>query len=425
VNITEVARVLIEGVRVVGPVLVALAVLVVAVELLSRPGQARLRLAHVGLSAPAPNVLRRLLAGTLVPALGVAALAVSLSLEQEVREGPNRMVERLQSEAGPHEPAWILQRGTSHFMNDSRLPPAVEVAAATDSGGSAHRLWEQLVAIRTDSGQTDTGLLLGTPAGDATSPFRPAVVAETAGCRLVDGACVLKPGQAVADADVYPVGSRLSVRGRDLEVVATTAQPYSLINRAVVFTDSTAFARADGTPDTPFAVVVGGPDALSRAEALVAGTGAAGAVEVLTGGQVKSANADFWAGNGTPLLLLVICLSGTFCGVALYGARRALHQRERMSTGTLQALGVRLGQVCRIDLLRAVMVTGVAAVLAVPVAWVLVLVVDTGMLGFHATLTPLFVAAAAGLLVLANVLGTAAMWVRMRTMSVVEAISQP
>jgi hypothetical protein len=424
-SITDIARVLIGGVRLLGPFLVLLAVLALLAEAASRPGRARLRLAHLGLSEARPSRIRRILVGTLVPTLGVVALSVSLSLEQEVREGPNRMVDRLQAHAGAYQPAWILQRGSSHFMNDSRLPGSVLQAAVADRSGAAHALWEQLVTVKAEGKSADTGLLLGIPSDDLNSPFSPDVQARTARCTVTAGTCRLGAGEAIADASVYPVGTRLRVRDSDLLVIANTATPYSLINRTVVFTDRSAFSRADGTLDDPYAVVVGGPEATAHARAIVASTSRGDTVEVDSGASIKRANATFWAGNGTPLLLLVICLSGAFCGVALYAARRALQERERMSMGTLQALGLRVSQVCRIDLLRALLGTAVAAVLSVPLTIVLIKVVDAGMLGFHATLTPLLVLAAAGLLIFANLLGTAAMYVRTRDLSVVEAISQP
>lgn len=423
-TLTDLARAVLGGVRLIGPILVGVAVTVLVLDILSTPGRTRLRLAHAGLSRRARSRLRRLLGGTLVPALGIAALTVSLSLEHEVREGPNRMIDQLQAGAGNWQPTWILQRGTSHFMDDSRLPDAVLTAARADSSGAAHAVWEQLATVQKVSGTADTGLILAVPAADRTSPLRPAVDPETARCTVVQSTCVLQPGQAVTDSSVAPVGSRLQVRGQFLTVIANTRMPFSLINRAVVFTDVSLFTRTNGTMDPAYAVVVGGPGSLRHGAELARASGRSDAVEVLTGAQVKANNATFWAGNGTPLLLLVISLSALFCGVALYAARRAFHHRERTSTGTLQALGVSLPQICRIDTMRATLVCLIAAIAATPLAYAILRGVDAGMLGFHATLTAVYVLSAAGLLILANGLGTGVMYLQLRRVPLVETMGE-
>lgn len=237
------------------------------------------------------------------------------------------------------------------------------------------------------------------------------------------GRCALREGQVVADGDLYPVGTRLTVREHKLLVVANTTEPYSLINRAVLFTSNEAFRKADGELEAPYALLVGGPDAQQRAERLVAAAGVRTQTEVVSPARLRSENSRFWAGNGTPLLLVVIALSSSFCGVALYAARRALQEREQVILGTLQALGLRPDQVSLVDLLRALLATGVAAVAAWPVAAVIVSFTNAGMLGFHAPVTVSMPVAAAGLIVLANVVGTGVLWLRISRRSVTESLA--
>lgn len=420
-TLTNVARLLIGAVRNGGPVLVAFALVALAVDLTSRAGRTRLLLAHFGLSEAQPSGLRRIVAGTLVPALGVAALCVSLSLEQEVREGPNRMIDSL-AQGHLSDTAWVLQRGTNHFMNDSRLPSSLATAAQSDP--AAYPLWEQLATVASAE-RSETGLVLGIADKAGPSPLSPTVNPATATCRLVQNRCELSSGQAVADRAVFRVGARVLVRDRQITVVANTSQPYSLINRAVIFLNASDFTRTDGSQEDPYAVVLSGPDAGQRATRLVNSVGLNSSVQVVAGDTLKAENATFWAGNGTPLLLLVICLSGAFCGVALYAARRATHRREHVPLGTLQALGLCVVDVCRIDLLRTTLAILVATILGAPVAYLLLGVVNAGMLGFHAEVTPMFLLSASGLLIFASVLGTGMMYLRIRHLSVVEAITQP
>ncbi len=406
-------------VRAVGPAVALLGVLVVLAHLTSMGGRARLRLARRGLSGGASSRTRRLVAGTLIPLLGIAALTVSIALEKEVREGPNRMIARLQRGADDQNLAWIMQAGTGHFMDTSRLPAALTNAAASDPA-RFQVLYEQLALIERPGRNPDTGLVLGLP--QQSTLLAPAVTRDST-CTQNEGRCLLQPGEAVADADLYPMGTRLWIRDRQVTVTGHTREPYSLINRAVLFTRSDMFRRTDGTMEPAYAVLSVGPDSPSHAQRLVASTPTPGALEVLSPSQLQRENTRFWAGNGTPLILLMIALSATFCGVALYAARRALQQREHVVLGALQSLGLRPGQASSIDLLRATLATLLAAVGAAPVAYVLVHVTNAGMIGFHAPVEPIMVAAAAGLIIFANLIGTAVLWARLRSSSVVEALN--
>lgn len=418
-NLPFIATNALSVVRAVGPGIALLGVFVVLAHLASRGGRARLRLARRGLSGGATSWARRLFAGTLIPLLGIAALTVSIALEKEVREGPNRMIDRLQQGADDQHLEWIMQAGTGHFMDTSRLP-AVTTSRAGAEPARFQVLYEQLALIERADRIPDTGLVLGLP---AQSTFLAPEVTRDSTCTQTDGRCQLKPGEAVADAAQYPLGTRLRIRDRDVTVVGHTREPYSLINRSVVFTNLDVFQRADGSMEPAYAVLSIGPGSPAAAQELVASTPDPAAVEVLSPSDLKRENTRFWAGNGTPLILLMIALSATFCGVALYAARRAMQQREHVVLGALQSLGLRPGQASSIDLLRSTLATLVAAVGAAPLAYVLVRVTNAGMIGFHAPVEPLMVVAAAGLIIFANLLGTAVLWARLRSSSVVEALT--
>lgn len=416
-DLTTIARDGVSVVRLVGPVLAAAGGVLLAAQLLTDAGRARLRLARRGLSGGRRSWGRRLLVGTLVPTLGVSALCVSLALEQEVREGPNRMLDQLQTESGPA--AWILQTGSGHLMDESHLPAA---AVTTGERAGAVPVWEQLALVGRPGSIPDTGLVLASAnRGLTPSPISPPVDPASAACPVVAQTCLLRPGQAIVDSQSAPVGTTLVVRGQALTVVAHTTKPYSLLNRTVLFTNPALFHNGTSM-SAPYALLVGGPDPLAHAHAIAAASGVGAEVEVLSAAQVKQANSRFWAGNGTPLLLLIIALSAAFCGVALYAGRRATQQRERVALGTLLALGLRPGQACGVDLLRALSATVIATTLAWPTAVGMVALTNAGMIGFHATVSVAMAAAAVGLLVAADTLGTVALWLRLRGASITASL---
>lgn len=417
-DITSLSLALIGAVRTLGPTVAALGFGFLVLQSASVRGRARLMLGFRGLSGRRVSPARRAVAGTLVPLLGIVALTVSLSLEQEVRLGPNRMIEQLQGDTDGASASWILQRGSGHFMNDSRLSQALAGAVGTDP--RVLPLYEQLAFVEPERQPADTALVLGlAPSAAALSPL---VDTSTARCRVQEGRCALDRSQVVVDPTQYRIGTRMVIRGHEVTVAAHTRKPYGLINRVVVFADPSVLA-VNGQPAPLYALVVIGPDSRARAQTLLAEAGAEGEAEVLSSDQVTTENARFWAGNGTPLVLLMITLSGIFCGVALYAARRALQERERVISATLRALGLRPGQAAQVDLLRALIATALAGLAAWPIAAAIIAFTNQGMIGFHASVTPTMVAAAVGLIVGSSVLGTVVLWARMRTASIVTALS--
>ena len=166
------------------------------------------------------------------------------------------------------------------------------------------------------------------------------VDAATARCRVTANACALADGEAVTDDDVAPVGSTVTLRGRPLRVVAHTAKAASLLNRAVVFVTPAAFDRSDGSREPPFAAVAAGGPGRSALDAARAGERTPDELAVSSTAQIADANRRFWAGNGTPIMLILILLVMVFGGVAFYASREALHEQARAEIATLLAIGV-------------------------------------------------------------------------------------
>ncbi len=364
--------------------LIGAPVAAICVLLLLRPlflgsaGRTRLALARRGLSDDQHSGRSgfRLL---LLPLVGLTALTVSFAIEQEVREGPTRSIDAF---SGDEETSWILQTGTRHLMNDSRLPQTEVSGLLEDldaAGIAAVPFNATLAAIKTDR-RALTGFVFAASPEAGLSP----IPQPNHQCASADGDPCVLPDEAsvIVDADNgIAVGDRLEIRGQDFTVVAHTAEPRSLINRLVVFVSPEGFARIEPLP-TYYGVLADTTD--TAAAAAVARSGLSDHAEVLTTGAVRSANEDFWAGNGTPLLLLLIGMISAFAGVASYLGQRAEQEHNRTALGTLWALGLTRNQMVEVQLLRSLL----AVAAATPLAWVvtvgLLQLLNRSIVGFSA-----------------------------------------
>ncbi len=425
-DITAAARAVLHAVRIAGPGVAGLGLVLVMAAVTTRPGRARLKLALVGLSGEARRRSSTLfLTALVVPSIAVTVLAVSLALEAEVREGPNRMVDRLVAGVGePADLTWVMQSGTEHFMNDSRIRDSAEAAFSASSSPGVLAYWSQLAEIGFADGGRQASLVLAPAQGEGVSLLAPEVDPTSAQCELENGRCHLEPHAVVADADVGGIGEVVTIRGRDLRIVAHPLDPMSLLNRAVVFTSPDLFrAPSDATPDADaYGFIVAGPDSRSRAEEFLAST-ALNDVQLISTADVEEANSEFWAGNGTTLVLLVIAMTTLFSGASLYNARRASQEQARVSIATLRAIGLTPARSVSVDLTRTLLLTVGAAVIAAPCAAAVIALTNAGILGFHAMVTPTMVVAGAGILVLADLVGSGVLWLRLSRASIVEAIN--
>lgn len=430
-DITAAARAVLHAVRVAGPSVAVLGLVLVVAAMATRPGRARLKLALVGLSGEARRRSSTLfLTALVVPSIAVTVLAVSLALEAEVREGPNRMVDRLVAGVGePADLTWVMQSGTEHFMNDSRIRDSAEAAFSASSSTGVLAYWSQLAEIEFADGGRQASLVLA-PAqgesaqGEGVSPLAPEVDPTTSRCDLENGRCHLEPDDVVADADVGSIGEVVTIRGRELRIVAHPRDPMSLLNRAVVFTSPDLFRTPSATtPDSDaYGFIVAGPDSRMRAEEFLETT-ALDDVQLITTEEVEEANSEFWAGNGTTLVLLVIAMTTLFCGASLYNARRASQEQARVSIATLRAIGLTPARSVSVDLTRTLLITIGATAIAAPCAIGVIALTNAGILGFHAMVTPTMVVAGAGILVAADLIGSGVLWLRLSRASIVEAIN--
>lgn len=408
IDITSWSRAVVDGIAATAPWLVLAGVLFLFSLAVNARGRTRLRLARRGYRGIRGRWRQRT-AGTLLPFICIAALVASFAIENEIRNGPNRMLDVLVcaapgSEAGKF---WILESGTDHFMNTSTLPAGVQRDLA---GIGAVPFWAELATIsRPASGEAVTGLILG--GADEVGRIQSPRVESGSRCELLDGRCQLKIGEVVVDrSDGYQLGEVLTVRDEQLVVVGFFEQPTSLLNRSVVFANSAAF-----TNDAPFGLVAVGAD-LPDLRTHLEGSG----VQIVTTDELRSANSRFWAGNGTPILMMLILLIAGLGASSIYATRRAEHEATRHVTATVRSIGLRSGEAFEIDLARGLFAVFVPALPAVLVGAVLVGFLNSAVLGFHAAVDLRTGLAAIGTVVAATCVATATSYLRDRRRSLVD-----
>lgn len=420
IDVTELARSSVDLIKDVGPAALALALVATLPGLLGRSGRTELRLALRGLVGGRRPRPRQLALGLAIPLLAVSSLSITFALEQELRNGPNRMVGTV---AGPgaQDASWLLQKGTNHFMNDSRLPGRLAVGARLTPGSVT--LWSELTDVVEADGDRSTSLLIARArgAGDRGVPF--AVDEETARCAAPGARCTLGEGEAIVDEDLARPGGLLQVRGQTLRVVGNFADPASLLNRAVVAVHASAFDRPGGSRERPYAVIAPNELSGSMLARQVAGHTERDAVQVRSSASIRAANATFWAGNGTPLMLILVLIIMAFGSIAYFAARRGAQEQAKPALATLLALGVAPGVLARAELARALLSTLIAGVVALPIAHVVVELANSQILGFHAEVTLTMVLASMGLMVVVAATTALLLYTRVRALDVPRAMN--
>jgi hypothetical protein len=423
VDVTEFARDSVSALSATGPIALALTCAALAVVVATPRGRSAWMLGRRGLHGRRPSARRQLLMGLAIPLIAVTSTSVSLGFERELREGPNRVLFQLVGGDG-RELSWLMQADTRHFMNDSRLP-SMAVARLRRSPATV-LYWSQLSDMTPRTGHPITALIIARSGGgrDGVRESAPVPVdAGTARCRVTASTCALTDGEAVTDDDVAPVGATVTLRGRRLRVVAHTAKAASLLNRAVVFVTPAAFDRSDGSREAPFAAVAAGGPGRAALDAVRAGQAAPDELAVSSTAQIADANRRFWAGNGTPIMLILILLVMVFGGVAFYASRKALHEQARAEIATLLAIGVPPRVLGAAELVRTAISACVAALIGGPLAVAIVALADSQILGFHATVELDMVAASAGLMVVAGIGALVGTGLRLRRANLAEAMA--
>ncbi len=404
-DVTTIVRTVMRVATIGGPILVGCAFFVILRPLVAgKGGRWRFKLAIRGVE-PMSSRWRQLVAGTLVPVVGLVALNVSFAIEEEIREGPERAIEGLVA-ATHGEASWVLQAGTQHFMNDSRIPNGSAdtlIQLAADSGIAAGA-FEAVFSQIQIKGRVVTSHIFSAPEGSPLLPNLQSCIRED--CRIGERGVIADAGEGI------PVGSTVSIRGHTFDVVAHSTAPRSLLNRAVFYVTPEGFRRFDAPNETRYGVVIAADRSVT--EALVAEAGLSDSTDVQTTADLLEANRTFWTGGGTPLVLILISMVGILGGASLYAARREEQEHHRELLGTMWALGLTRPATIEIDLIRAVTKVLLGALAAIPIAWLIVQAMNAAVLGFNAVMRPAHVFASAGVFLLAAGSGVAVMAWRLR-----------
>ena len=401
VDLTELSRNVIDVLAWVGPWLTGLTLAGFALMAVNKRSRARLLLAGRGYQHKGGPRWRLWIAGTLIPLVGLTALATAFAIEAEIRNGPNRMAAGLESLVPPTEGErfWVLEAGTDHFMNESVVGDGV-----FDHPGEASlaAFTLDLASIQADGNDRVTGLVLGPGrAGPLVSPR----ISGDSECERAADRCELRPGELVADPDDgYQLGQSLHIRGETYRVVAYFDRPMSLLNRSVVYA-----IPPRGSAQAAFGFVVDAPNR-QVVEAAVAGQG----LQVLSTDELRERNSDFWAGNGTPILMLLILMIAVFGGSAIFAGQRAEHAAVRPVFRTVRSVGLTSIEAAQVDLARGLLRVLIPAPLAVVVSCLAIGLLNHVILGFHASVEAGTVTAALGVVILASVCASTTSWVMER-----------
>lgn len=412
-DLTQLARSVVDGLRLVGVPVCLAAVLVLAAMALTPRSRRRLLLAGRGFQTrPGPS-WRLWTAGILLPMLGITALSAAFAIESEIRDGQTRLAEGVEAlvPPGAGSPYWVLAPGTDHFMDTSRVSLGRFAGAAPGDARSTAVLAVpfrlDLAVVTRQSGERITGLVLGPgAAGDGLSP----PVAGPSVCERREARCLLKPGEVVVDReDGYALGEVTTIRGEHYRVVGFFDRPMSLLNRTVVYANTTAA----GYPQDPFGYVAFASD---RATVEAA---AGPDVQVLSAAEVRDYNAQFWSGNATPILMLLILLIAAFGGAAIFAAQRAEHLAVRPVFRTVRAIGLTRTEAGQIDLAHGLLRAAIPVIPALILARLAIAALNWAVLGFHARVELLTLTAAFGVVAAASTVAGLISWSTERTQPLV------
>lgn len=393
-DLTGASRSVVDALRLLGPPVCILASAFLLAMLSSRRSRSRLLLAGRGLQHRSGPRWRVWVSGVMLPLLGISALTSAFSIEQEIRNGPNRMIGGVKDLVSQDDrPAyWVFAAGTDHFMNGSALPASADsLAFPPDVSAAAFTL--NLSTIERASGQSVTGLVLGPTSGPDSHSGPKACVAAPSICSLT-------PGDLMADrSDGYSLGEEVHIRGTAYRVAAYFDRPMSLLNRSVVY----------AVPRNPSAAATYGLVATGERAEIEAATKSAD-VQVLSTAELEGFNSSFWSGNGTPILMLLILLIAVFGGAAIFASQRAEHAAVRPVFRTIRSLGLTSVEAAQVDVARGLLRLLIPAAPALLLSWFTVKLLNASILGFHASISAATALAAIGVVVLASVLAGMTSW---------------
>ena len=401
VDITEVGRTLIDATEEAAPYLLGAAGLQIASMAFTRGGKQKLNMAYLGLGRYPEKRHQRLMAGALLPTIGVTCLSTALMIEDGIHTGANKnissMVTSLEEEYPGKEIAWTLQSGSNHFMNDSDISPeVVQNISATEQVTNGTFLtapfYRDLVTIPTPYSENQAGMIISV---SGASPILPEVKDGTICEQPTEpNQCDLKANEIILDADEgFEIGDSVEIRGHDFTVVGFPEEDQSLVNRLIAFTGVSEETIGDKDPYGFASLVENKEDALKMIEDL----GLQDQVDILSTEQFLENNENFWSHNGTPLLILLIGDIAIFAGVTFSSMKKFEQERDRPVLATLRAIGTSSGQIAQQQYARTTIQTAKGVIPGFAAAEVSTLAINQLLPGFSGDVTPKMVMASTAL----------------------------
>ena len=432
IDISTIGRTFIDAAEAVSPVALGGAGLGLAAMTRNRPGRTNLQLAWRGLAPNKHNAAKRLVAGAMLPALGIGAISNALMIESAIHKGANPNIISTDRDVTAQYPGkqliWNMEAGTHHFMDDSQLSHTTfgRVEQAIESGDypgvvAAQPFYRDLVTIPTKFSGNQAGMVFSVPAaGDKPSPMLPTVKAG-AECKVVDERCALKPNEIIIDeGEGFKVGDTVKIRDHEFTVVAFPKEDQSLVNRLIAYTGVDEAENQDKNY-FGFASVVDSKEAATK---MIADLGLTDQLDQETTPEFLEANDDFWYHNGTTLLFLLIADITLFGGATFATMSKNEQERNTSVIATMRAFGTTDRQLVIQQQARAAIMTGKGIIPGAGGAVAATAVINKALVGFHGETSPKMIAGAAGIILLTKAGATAKNMRSMRNESIVENMKQ-
>lgn len=308
-----------------------------------------------GLMARISQKTSKMRRGTGVATLAVLLTGATSGVEHEIANGPLRPIDKMYELLAPESKnqSMILQSSNNTFMDDSDINKTAMdnlVSRAALQGTEVVPFDKKLFNMDGKS-----AMQISIPA----DRFK-ALTGES-----VDESCETVP--VIVDETLNKeAGQTVSINGTEARIVGVE-KDIAQMNRSIGVLPDEDMRRClqDETDESYFGAVVP-EEGVAETEKLIDESELFQEAEAVDRDKFEASNRKFWRANGTPILLQLIAYVGLFAGFAAAGERRNALQRNMREIGTLNAAGVSMKSIQKIENRRALRQTTKAAIIAAP-----------------------------------------------------------
>ncbi len=309
-------------------------------------------------------------AGVGVAALTTLLVGGSSGVEHEVSNGPLRPVDRLFDTLAPNvaERNVLVQSPNNSFMDDSYLERSQVNDMIKNAPSTVHITPFNKLLPNIDG---RSGLVISIP---------DQLFTDTTGVKIEDN-CKTIP-VVLDNANDTPVGRSVEINGRESQVVAKVSGTSQMNRDVALMSDSDMRNCIQDEAETSYygAVITGDEQA---AERLMKAEGFDNHAHIISQSKFEANNKKFWRANGTPILLQLMAYVGILGAFATGNERRGALQRNIKEIGILNAQGVSIKSISKIESMRALVETNKAALIAAPLMPVMAAVFNMAETGLR------------------------------------------